>query len=53
MKIREINRFHVKQLAYLLTRLKAIREGDGTLLDHCLIVCGRGNSDGNAHNHPG
>jgi len=50
-KIATINRFHVTQLGYLLTRLKAIREGDGTLLDHSMIVYGSGNSDGNRHNH--
>ena len=50
-KIREINRFHTKQLAYFLGKLKGIREGDGTLLDHCMIAYGSGNSDGNAHNH--
>jgi hypothetical protein len=50
-KIREINRFHVGVLARLLTRLKAIPEGDGTLLDHCMVAYGSGNSDGNAHNH--
>jgi hypothetical protein len=51
MKIREINKFHVSQLAYMLTRLKGIKEGDGTLLDHCMIAYGSANSDGNAHNH--
>jgi hypothetical protein len=50
-KIRQINTFHVTQLAYLLTKLKSIKEGDGTLLDHCMIAYGSGNSDGNAHNH--
>lgn len=50
-KIREINTFHVRQLAYLLKKLKSIPEGDGTLLDHCMIVYGSGNSDGNRHNH--
>jgi len=50
-KIREINRFHTTQLAYLLGRLKAVKEGDGTLLDHCMLAYGSGNSDGNAHNH--
>lgn len=50
-KIKEINTFHVKQLAYLLEKLKSIPEGDGTLLDHCMIAYGSGNSDGNAHNH--
>lgn len=50
-KIREINRFHTRQLAYLLEKLKATPEGDGTLLDHSMIAYGSGNSDGNAHNH--
>jgi hypothetical protein len=50
-KIRDINTFHVKQLAYLLTKLKSVQEGDGTLLDHCMLAYGSGNSDGNAHNH--
>ena len=46
-KIQKINRFHVAQLAYLLEKLKSIPEGDGTLLDHCMIVYGSGISDGN------
>ena len=50
-KIREINRFHTTQLAYLLGKLKSVKEGDGTLLDHCMLAYGSGNSDGNAHNH--
>ena len=51
MTIREINRFHVAQLAYLLERLKAVAEREATLLDHCMIVYGSGISDGNAHTH--
>jgi Protein of unknown function (DUF1552) len=50
-KIRQINTFHMTQYAYLLGKLKSIREGDGTLLDHCMLVYGSGNSDGNRHNH--
>ncbi|MFM7102650.1 MAG: DUF1552 domain-containing protein, partial [Verrucomicrobiota bacterium] len=50
-KIARINRFHATQLAYLLGRLKAVKEGDGTLLDHCLLAYGSGNSDGDRHNH--
>jgi hypothetical protein len=50
-KISQINRFHTTQLAYLLTKLKSVPEGDGTLLDHCMVVYGSGNSDGNRHNH--
>jgi hypothetical protein len=50
-KIRDINKFHVSQLSYLLQKLKATPEGDGTLLDHCMVAYGSANSDGNAHNH--
>jgi hypothetical protein len=50
-KIATINRFHVTQFAYMLGKLKNIREGDGTLLDNCMIAYGSGNSDGNRHNH--
>jgi len=50
-KIAKINTFHTSQLAYLLNRMNAVQEGDGTLLDHCMVAYGSGNSDGNAHNH--
>jgi hypothetical protein len=50
-KIAKINRFHVTQFAYFLEKLKSIREGDGTLLDNCMIVYGSGLGDGNRHNH--
>jgi hypothetical protein len=51
MKIREINRFHIQQYAYLLQRLRSIKEGDGTLLDHCMIAYGGGLADGDRHDH--
>jgi hypothetical protein len=50
-KIAQINKFHTTQLAYLLDRMKSVKEGDGTLLDHCMVAYGSGNSDGNRHNH--
>ncbi len=50
-KIRKINLFHTRQLAYLLKKLNETPEGEGTLLDHVMISYGSGNSDGNAHNH--
>jgi hypothetical protein len=50
-KIRDINVFHVTQFAYLLNRLDSINEGNGTLLDHCLITYGSGCADGDRHNH--
>src|SRR6202040_4397697 len=45
------NTFHISQLAYLLEKLKAVKEGDGTLLDSCMIAYGSGISDGDRHNH--
>jgi hypothetical protein len=50
-KIAKINQFHTTQLAYFLQRLKSIKEGDGTLLDNCMIVYGGAIGDGNRHNH--
>jgi hypothetical protein len=50
-KIRDINRFHVTQLAYLLERLKATPDGEGNLLDNSVIVYGGGLADGNRHEH--
>jgi hypothetical protein len=49
-KIGKINKFHVEQLAYFLGKLKAVKEGNGTLLDN-MIVYGSGIGDGNRHNH--
>ncbi len=50
-KVARINTFHVEQLAYFLAKLKSTPDGDGTLLDHSLIVYGSGLSDGNKHRH--
>jgi hypothetical protein len=50
-KIRAINKYHVEQFGYFLDQLRDTPEGDGTLLDHCMIVYGSGLSDGNAHRH--
>ncbi|HTU92780.1 MAG TPA: DUF1552 domain-containing protein [Gemmataceae bacterium] len=50
-KVQKINQFHIEQFAYLLGKLKSVKEGDGTLLDNCMIVYGSGISDGNRHNH--
>lgn len=50
-KIAKINRFHITQFAYLLEKMKAVEEGNGSLLDNSMIVLGGGISDGNAHNH--
>lgn len=44
-----INRWHVEQFATMLGKLQAIQEGDGTLLDNCMILFGSSMSDGNRH----
>ncbi|MBL9124357.1 MAG: DUF1552 domain-containing protein [Planctomycetaceae bacterium] len=46
---KRINRYHVEQYAYLLGRMKQIREGDGTLLDNSMVMFGSSISDGDAH----
>src|SRR5262249_26131560 len=50
-KITQINTFHIDLLAYFIKRLKSTADGDGTLLDHSMIVYGSGLSDGNRHLH--
>ncbi len=50
-KIARINKFHIEQFAYFLQRLKATPEGEGTLLDNCMIMYGSGLADGNQHAH--
>jgi len=44
-----ITRWHVEQFVYLLTRLRSVREGERTLLDNSMIMCGSSLSDGNRH----
>jgi len=44
-----INRYHVKALGYFFDKLKSTPDGDGTLLDHSLILYGSSLSDGNEH----
>ncbi len=50
-KVTKINAYHLEQFAYFIGKLKSIQEGDGTLLDHCMIVYGSSHSDGNRHSH--
>jgi hypothetical protein len=50
-KLKKINTYHMEQLAYLADKLKAVREGDGTLLDNCMIAYGSAISDSNRHTH--
>jgi hypothetical protein len=43
------NQFHVAQFAYLVERLKGVREGAGTLLDNSLLMCCSNLFDGDKH----
>jgi hypothetical protein len=46
-----INTYHVSTVAYLLEKLGAIPDGDGTVLDHTLVMYGSAMGDSNLHNH--
>ena len=50
-KLFRINQYHVKLFRYFLERLRSVREGDGTLLDHAAILYGSSLSNGNVHQH--
>lgn len=43
------NQYHIEQFAYLTARMKAIEEGDGTLLDHSMLMMVSSLFDGDAH----
>ena len=50
-KIAKIDQFYLRQFGYFLDKMKAVKEGDSTLLDNSMIVFGGGIGDGNRHNH--
>jgi hypothetical protein len=47
----KINRYHVQMLAYLVQKLDSMPEGDGTVLDHSLILFGSNMGNSNQHLH--
>jgi len=50
-KVTQINEYHIKQFAWFLEKLKATPDGDGSLLDHSMIIYGAALADGNSHQH--
>jgi hypothetical protein len=46
-----INKYHVAMLAYFIDKLATTPDGDGTLLDHSMILYGSSMSNGNQHDH--
>jgi Protein of unknown function (DUF1552) len=47
----KINQYHVKMLAHLVDRLAKAQDGDGTLLDHSLVLYGSNMGNPNQHLH--
>jgi hypothetical protein len=50
-KLVRIQTYHIGLFADFLRKLNSIQDGDGTLLDHALILYGSNMSNSNVHNH--
>ena len=50
-KLAKINQHHVSLFAYLVQRLQATPDGDGSLLDHSIYLLGSGMGNPDIHNH--
>lgn len=48
-KVAAITKFNIDQFAYMVKKMASLREGDGSLLDNCLMMWGSGLEDGNKH----
>jgi hypothetical protein len=48
-KVAAITAFNIAQFAYMVKKMAALREGEGTLLDNCIMMWGSGLEDGNKH----
>jgi hypothetical protein len=46
-----INKYHVQMFEYFVSKLAATTDGDGTLLDHSMLLYGSSMSNGNQHDH--
>lgn len=46
-----INQHHVELFSYMLERMRSTPDGDGSLLDHSMLLYGSSISDGNQHLH--
>jgi len=47
----KINRYHVQCLTHFIDKLKSTKDGEGSLLDHTLILWASNMGDGNLHSH--
>jgi Protein of unknown function (DUF1552) len=48
-KVAAITKFNIDQFAYMVNKMANLREGDGSLLDNCIMMWGSGLEDGNKH----
>ena len=48
-KVAAITKFNIDQFAYMVKKMASLKEGDGTLLDNCIMMWGSGLEDGNKH----
>jgi hypothetical protein len=48
-KVAAITAFNIEQFAHMVKKMASLREGDGTLLDNCIMMWGTGLEDGNKH----
>jgi hypothetical protein len=48
-KMSKINRYHAELFSKYVAKLNAVKDGDGTLLDHMIILYGAGISNSNGH----
>jgi hypothetical protein len=48
-KVAAITKFNIDQFAYMVNKMHSLKEGNGTLLDNCIMMWGSGLEDGNRH----
>jgi hypothetical protein len=48
-KVAKITEFNISQFAYMVKKMHSLTEGEGTLLDHCIMMWGSGLEDGDNH----
>ncbi|MGN6545803.1 MAG: DUF1552 domain-containing protein [Aureliella sp.] len=48
-KVAAITAFNIEQFAYMVKKMHSLQEGEGTLLDNCIMMWGSGLEDGDRH----
>jgi len=50
-ELSKINQYHIKCLAHLIDKMSKIQDGDGTVLDHSMVLYGTNMGNSNQHQH--